>query len=84
MKIYAIRHGHTNMNKQHLYNGHIDEDINEEGIKDAEKAREKMKDMKFDIIYCSPLMRTVQTANAINEYHNLKIVKNNPKKDPLP
>lgn len=35
----------------------------------------KYKDTKFDIIFCSPLMRTIQTANIINKFHNVKIVK---------
>ena len=66
MKIYTIRHGYTNMNKKHLYNGQIDEDINEEGIKGAEEAREQLKDMKFDVIYCSPMIRTKHTCEIIN------------------
>lgn len=66
MKIYTIRHGYTNMNKQHLYNGQIDEDINEDGIKGAEKVREDLKDMKFDIIYCSPMIRAKHTCEIIN------------------
>ena len=66
MKIYTIRHGYTNMNKKHLYNGQIDEDINEEGIKGAEEAREQLKDMKFDAIYCSPMMRAKHTCEIIN------------------
>ena len=66
MKIYTIRHGYTNMNKQHLYNGQIDEDINEYGIKGAEEAREQLKDIKFDIIYCSPMIRAKHTCEIIN------------------
>ena len=66
MKIYTIRHGCTNMNKQHLYNGQIDEDINEEGIKGAKEAREKLKDKKFDVIYCSPMIRAKHTCEIIN------------------
>ncbi|MBR3001956.1 MAG: histidine phosphatase family protein [Clostridia bacterium] len=66
MKIYTIRHGYTNMNKQHLYNGQIDEDINEEGIKGAKEAREQLKDMNFDVIYCSPMMRAKHTCEIIN------------------
>ena len=29
MKLYVIRHGRTNCNKEHKYNGRYDEDINE-------------------------------------------------------
>lgn len=73
MKIYTIRHGYTNMNKQHLYNGQIDEDINEEGIKGAKKASEKLKDMKFDVIYCSPMIRAKHTCEIINK-NNVPVI----------
>ena len=33
------------------------------------------KDVQFDLIVCSPLMRTVQTANIMNTYHNVKKIK---------
>ena len=66
MKIYTIRHGCTNMNKQYIYNGQIDEDINDDGIKDAENARKTIKDMKLDIIYCSPMLRAKHTCEIIN------------------
>ena len=35
----------------------------------------KYKDVGFDAIYVSPLMRTMQTANIMNKYHNVKIFK---------
>lgn len=76
MKIYTIRHGYTNMNKKHLYNGQIDEDINEEGIKGAEEAREQLKDMKFDAIYCSPMMRAKHTCEIIN-INNVPVIFDN-------
>ena len=66
MKIYTIRHGYTNMNKEHLYNGQIDEDINEEGIKEAENAIKKIKKLNLDIIYCSPMLRAKHTCEIIN------------------
>ena len=66
MKIYTIRHGYTNMNKKYLYNGQIDEDINEEGIKEAENAIEKVKKIEFDVIYCSPMIRAKHTCEIIN------------------
>ena len=35
MKLYVIRHGQTNCNKENKYNCRLDEDINEIGIKQA-------------------------------------------------
>ena len=38
MKLYVIRHGLTKCNVEKKYNGKLDEDINEVGIKQAQKA----------------------------------------------
>lgn len=65
MKVYLVRHGQTNTNIQRKYNFR-NEDINEKGIQQAEELREKIKDMDFDVIYCSPLLRARHTANIIN------------------
>ena len=66
MKLYVMRHGATKMNKEKLHNGLIDEDISEEGINQAKEAREKLKNIDFDIIYCSPLLRAKHTCEIIN------------------
>ncbi len=75
MKIYAIRHGLTAMNKARLINGHLDEPLAEEGIEQAENARSILpKTLKK--IYCSPLLRAKQTAEILNEDLNLPITYN--------
>lgn len=66
MKVYFIRHGHTNLNEIGYFNGQFDEDINEHGIEDAMKAREKVKELDIDLIFCSPLLRTRHTCEIIN------------------
>ena len=66
MNIYAMRHGFTRMNKEKLYNGQVDEDLIEEGIEQAKEARETVKNMDFDVIYCSPLLRAKHTCEIVN------------------
>ena len=56
MKIYIVRHGQVLHNALKQYNT-TDEDLTDFGIKQAEELRDKIKDMKFDIIICSPLKR---------------------------
>lgn len=76
MKIYLVRHGQTDSNLKKVYdNVKLDEDINENGIKQAEELRNKIINMniKFDIIYSSQLKRAIHTANIIN-YNNNKII----------
>ena len=72
MDVYIVRHGQTDSNLAKVFNTYI-EDINENGIKQAEELRDKIKDIKFDIIYCSPLLRAVHTKDIIN-VNNIKTI----------
>ena len=74
MKIYVIRHGETDANKNGVLQGSSNWPLNDSGIKLAILTGQKMKDIKFDICYSSPLDRALQTANII-----LKESKNNTK-----
>ena len=65
MKVYIIRHGQVPHNALKQYNT-TDEDLTVLGIKQAEELRDKIKDMKLDIIICSPLNRAKHTAEIIN------------------
>lgn len=69
MKLYVIRHGLTKCNVENKYNGNLDEDINEEGIKQAIKMSEYVKDLNIDFIICSPMKRTKHTCRLINVNH---------------
>jgi broad specificity phosphatase PhoE len=72
MILYVIRHGETNSNKNQMFNI-PSEEINEIGKKQAQEAAKKLEDIKFDLIICSPHIRTRQTANIIN-INNYKII----------
>ena len=72
MKVYIVRHGEVPHNALRRYSTK-DEDLNELGIKQAEELRDKIKDIKFDIIISSPLIRSKHTANIINS-NNLEII----------
>lgn len=65
MKIYLIRHGEVNHNLYKIYSNE-DEDLNETGIKQAEKLKEKMQNIEYDIVISSPLKRAKHTAEIIN------------------
>ena len=67
MKIYAIRHGQTDSNIKRIYNGAINEDINETGIAQAENAKKIINTKEYDVIYCSPMLRARHTCQIINE-----------------
>lgn len=62
MKIYITRHGQTDWNVQHKAQGRTDIPLNETGRKQAEELRDKIKHLKFDAVYASPLKRARETA----------------------
>ena len=62
MKLYLVRHGQTDWNLEKRAQGRQNNSLNEEGFRQAEELREKLKEYEFDICYCSPLLRARQTA----------------------
>lgn len=66
MKIYVIRHGETDINIQNRINSLNDEDLNENGIKQAIQLREELENINYDLIIASPLTRTKHTAELLN------------------
>lgn len=73
MKIYVIRHGETDANKNHLLQGSCSWPLNEDGIKLAKITGENMKGIKFDACFSSPLDRAAQTAKLVLEYSDNNI-----------
>lgn len=72
MKVYIVRHGQVPHNAISQYNAE-DEDLTELGIAQAEELKDKIKNMKFDIIISSPLTRAKHTADILN-INNNKII----------
>lgn len=65
MKLYLIRHGETDLNKQRILQGQSDFELNDYGRELAEKTREGLADVPFDIVFTSPLKRAKETAEII-------------------
>lgn len=65
MKLYLVRHGETSWNIGRKVQGQTDIPLNETGVRQAEKVREELRDVAFDICYCSPLMRAKRTAEIV-------------------
>jgi len=67
MRVYFIRHGQTNYNKLDLCNDNPIKDVHltELGKKQANKVAEKLKNVKFDLVFISDLPRTTETAKII-------------------
>jgi len=73
MKVYIVRHGQVPHNALKEYNSQ-DEDLTELGIQQAEQLREKIKDMHFDIVISSPLLRATHTEYILTNYDDNIII----------
>jgi len=69
MSEYFVRHGQTDWNLEHKIQGSIDIALNDSGRKQALETQEQLKDVHFDVIFCSPLIRAKETADIIAEQH---------------
>ena len=65
MQIYVVRHGEVPSNVNKVISGCNDEELTDNGISQALKIKEQLKDVKFDAVFCSPVLRAKQTANVI-------------------
>ena len=63
MIIYILRHGQTVNNEKHILQGQTNTELNDTGKTQAAEVRKLLetKEIAFDRIYCSPLIRTMQT-----------------------
>jgi len=69
VRIYIVRHGETEENKQKIIQGHLDTALNFEGERQADLVAKALKDIPFDACYSSDLRRAVDTAKRILVYH---------------
>lgn len=64
-KIYFIRHGATEGNREGKYIGVTDEPLSPEGIEELEELRREYDYPRAEIVYASPLRRCIQTAEML-------------------
>jgi len=78
-KLIAIcqRHGQTTLNAKKSFRGRLDPPLDSKGLSQAEDAADALKNdnIKVERVVSSPLLRAVQTADAIAEAYNLPVVQ---------
>ncbi len=68
MKLYLVRHGETDWNRQNKIQGRTDIPLNETGREQAESLARRVKDgYVISAVYTSPQRRAIQTAGVIGE-----------------
>lgn len=72
--LYIMRHGKTDWNALHKLQGRTDIPINEEGREMARKAAVEYADVHFDVCYCSPLIRALETAQIVLGDRDIPII----------
>ncbi|GAM12235.1 histidine phosphatase family protein [Mesobacillus selenatarsenatis] len=63
--IYVVRHGQSDLNKERKMQGRKGLALNEHGIEQAKALRDRLQNIKFDIVFSSPQDRAVQTAEIV-------------------
>lgn len=74
-KLYLMRHGETDWNKNSIFQGQTDIDLNKKGVEEAKKAAHFFDNLKLDIIYSSDLVRAKNTAKFIGKEKEMKIIE---------
>lgn len=65
-ELLLVRHGETNWNIKGKFQGSHDIDLSEKGILQAEFLKKELN-YNFDVIYSSPLVRALKTAEILSE-----------------
>lgn len=75
MKIYMVRHGESEGNRDNKFRGRADHALTELGRKQAAEAADYLRNVHFDAIFSSPLSRAYETALIIAEGRRIKVEK---------
>jgi len=69
-RFYFVRHGDA-------YDDNFiqtdDSSLNKWGVVQARKLAYRLRDNKFDAMYCSQITRAIETCEAVNKYHNMDV-----------
>lgn len=66
MNLYFVRHA-----RQSSPLCNVNVDLSEQGLEQARLLAQRLKTVPFDALYSSNLIRAVQTAEIVNQYHHL-------------
>jgi broad specificity phosphatase PhoE len=64
-RIYLVRHGATQLTAEDRFSGAVGVDLSDDGRWQCARLGERLHRQGVDAIYCSPLSRTVESANII-------------------
>lgn len=73
-RIYLVRHGTTEWNREEIFRGRAECALNETGLAEARTAAAYFQGVGIDFIYTSPLSRAAETARIIAQGRGVQVV----------
>lgn len=73
-RVYLVRHGTTEWNKEEIFRGRLDCKLNETGQAEARALAEYFTHIPLQAIYSSPLSRAMGTARPVAEAKGLRVI----------
>ena len=71
--LLVIRHGETDWNRQHRFQGQIDVPLNATGQAQAQRLAARLRDEVIDVLVCSDLQRAMATAEPLAHQRGLAL-----------
>jgi len=72
-RLYLVRHGATQLTAEDRFAGAVGVDLSDEGRWQAGRLAERLAPENIRAVYCSPLGRTVETAEILARPHRLDV-----------
>jgi glucosyl-3-phosphoglycerate phosphatase len=73
MRLYLVRHGRTANNVNHIAQGHLDSNLDDLGLVQAERVALVLKDLGLTRIFSSDLQRCVETARPTAKAYGIMV-----------
>ena len=70
-RLFLVRHGATQLTAENRFSGAVGVDLSDEGRTQVRYLAARLAEEKIAAVYCSPLSRTVETANILSRPHDL-------------
>ena len=74
-RLYLVRHGATQLTAEDRFSGAIGVDLSDEGRRQVARLADRLDQEAIKAVYCSPLSRTVETAEILARPHRLSLVR---------
>ncbi len=74
-RLYFVRHGATQLTAEDRFSGATGVDLSDEGRHQVQRLAERLSGDGLKAVYCSPLSRTVETAQILAQPHALPPIR---------